>query len=356
MKLVYSALLVIIFTNISYSQIASTFFPSAPGYKWYFKNTPLDSLNNPQTDLATFQIDSFSAVGTYQGLLASTVLSKTGLTSINQNVPYLDTNHFNFQAANGYYYLNLLSYINQIPFLDSITIVNFLRSFEAWYNVYRFGQTVNTNYTIFSKDTTLQVDTLTLPLRISAAGRRLNDQTVSTVNGDLTAKKFLLTYTVSYGLLPPILYIPIITRPDTVYISEGRWRIKEVIPSISVDLTSLGFPISFTIPGTQTELTNAPTGIHTQTGSVPSSFNLNQNYPNPFNPNTTISYSLPYAEFVSIKVYDQIGRVVSTLVNEQQIAGNYEVDFSGENLTSGIYFYKMETNGFSEIKKMIMLK
>ncbi len=182
-------------------------------------------------------------------LAASRVLSKSGLLSINQNTPYTDTNYYNFQGTNGYVYLNVLSIIGSIPGLDSVALVNFLRSFEAWYSTYRFAQTVNTNYTIFSKDTTLNLDTISLPLRISSTGRRLNDQTISTVNGDLLCKKFILTFKIDYALLPPIIYIPIVTLPDTVYIASDIWIAKDIRPSINVDLSSLGYPISFTIPG-----------------------------------------------------------------------------------------------------------
>ena len=80
--------------------------------------------------------------------------------------------------------------------------------------------------------------------------------------------------------------------------------------------------------------------------TLPISYNLYQNYPNPFNPSTTIKYSIPQLSFVTIKIYDVLGGEVATLVNENQIPGNYEVEFNshsdeGQNLTSGVYFYKL---------------
>ena len=86
------------------------------------------------------------------------------------------------------------------------------------------------------------------------------------------------------------------------------------------------------------------------------SFNLNQNYPNPFNPNTIITYQIPNTEFVTLKVYDILGREIATLVNEEKPAGSYEVQFSGNGLTSGIYFYQLKTSTFVETKKMILVK
>ena len=85
-------------------------------------------------------------------------------------------------------------------------------------------------------------------------------------------------------------------------------------------------------------------------------FSLSQNYPNPFNPNTVISFRLPVIGFVTLKVYDILGREVVTLVNEEKPAGEYEVEFDGSALTSGIYFYRLKAGEFSETKKMILLK
>ena len=83
---------------------------------------------------------------------------------------------------------------------------------------------------------------------------------------------------------------------------------------------------------------------------------LEQNTPNPFNPSTIISYQVPNAGFVSLKVYDILGREVSTLVNEVKTQGKYSVRFNAANLTSGVYIYQLKANGFSSIKKMILTK
>ena len=99
-------------------------------------------------------------------------------------------------------------------------------------------------------------------------------------------------------------------------------------------------------------------GTLTGTGNseTPVSFKLSQNYPNPFNPTTKISYALPKSGLVTLRVYDVLGREVATLVNEVKNAGSYTVDFSASNFTSGVYFYKLETNGLSDIKKMMLIK
>jgi len=83
---------------------------------------------------------------------------------------------------------------------------------------------------------------------------------------------------------------------------------------------------------------------------------LKQNFPNPFNPVTKINYTIKEKGFVSIKVYDSMGKEVSSLINSEMQAGNYFVNFTAENLSSGIYFYKLEAGNFSDTKKMILLK
>ncbi len=88
----------------------------------------------------------------------------------------------------------------------------------------------------------------------------------------------------------------------------------------------------------------------------PSEFSLKQNYPNPFNPVTKIEFSLPDRQQVQLKVYDAIGNEVRTLINEEKPAGMHSINFDGEGLVSGVYYYKLTVNGFSEIKKMLLLK
>lgn len=90
--------------------------------------------------------------------------------------------------------------------------------------------------------------------------------------------------------------------------------------------------------------------------SVPSDFVLHQNYPNPFNPTTIINYSLPRSADVTLKVYDMLGREISTLVDEYQGAGTHKVTFDARNLSSGMYLYRFSTGGSHEVRKMMLMK
>lgn len=101
---------------------------------------------------------------------------------------------------------------------------------------------------------------------------------------------------------------------------------------------------------------NFTTSIERISDLVPVEFELLQNYPNPFNPITNIRYNLPKESFVTLRIYNSLGQEVVTLVEEQQLSGSYEVKFAAPDLASGMYFYKLEANGVSMTKKMILMK
>lgn len=103
-------------------------------------------------------------------------------------------------------------------------------------------------------------------------------------------------------------------------------------------------------------LSNLPTGVSKEEDNTPANFNLDQNYPNPFNPTTVISYQLPSASRVSLKVYDLVGRQVATLVNGQMEAGVHQVSFDASRLASGVYFYQLQAGSFVASKKLVLLK
>ena len=89
---------------------------------------------------------------------------------------------------------------------------------------------------------------------------------------------------------------------------------------------------------------------------LPKEYNLSQNYPNPFNPTTVISYSLPKNRFVTLTIYDALGRKVETLVNEQQGVGNHSINFDASRLPSGAYFYRLQAGTYTQTKKLLLLK
>lgn len=97
-------------------------------------------------------------------------------------------------------------------------------------------------------------------------------------------------------------------------------------------------------------------GINSVTSSLPGKFELFQNYPNPFNGSTIIKFSIPKTSFVSLKIYNILGKEITTLINENLSSGIYSVPFSNHNIPSGIYFYKITSESFTKTKKLIILK
>jgi hypothetical protein len=106
---------------------------------------------------------------------------------------------------------------------------------------------------------------------------------------------------------------------------------------------------------TYTWISDDVTAVDENLGTV-YSFNLAQNYPNPFNPSTQIKYSIAEAGLVSVKIFDILGREVADLVNRQQSAGTYTVNFNAQNLSTGVYIYRIESGSFQATKKMMLMK
>ena len=148
----------------------------------------------------------------------------------------------------------------------------------------------------------------------------------------------------------------------------NNWsQINDGLGSGAYYVLSLGADNQYIFAGTngssiwRRPLSQVVTGTEEETNLQPKAFSLNQNYPNPFNPSTTINFSVPSSEFVTLKVYDVLGNEVATLVNEEKPAGSYEVEFNSHsdevrNLTSGIYFYKFQAGSLVGTKKMILIK
>jgi len=91
-------------------------------------------------------------------------------------------------------------------------------------------------------------------------------------------------------------------------------------------------------------------------GGIPSEYTLHQNYPNPFNPRTLITYELPRAAHVTLKLYDVFGREVASVVDEFQNAGHRSVEWNATDVASGVYFYELTAGSFRSVKKMTLLK
>ncbi len=116
------------------------------------------------------------------------------------------------------------------------------------------------------------------------------------------------------------------------------------------------FNISGTSPNSNTMSVTIITGVENNHFKTPSGFQLYQNYPNPFNPSTMITFDIPAGSFTRISIFDPIGEEIKLLLNKYLESGHYEINFDASSLRSGIYFYKIQSNGYSMVKKMILMK
>ena len=126
-------------------------------------------------------------------------------------------------------------------------------------------------------------------------------------------------------------------------------------PSQNQDGAALGLFATNPLGGT-VEFPRVTTGIDDEPGAVANAYRLAQNYPNPFNPSTTIEFALPVSEHVTLAVFDITGKRVATLLDEPVNAGLHRYNWSAKNLPSGAYFYRLQTQNFSQIRKLMLVK
>lgn len=357
MKKIIYIIFLVISPEFTFGQTASDYFPMQTGYKWNYELTPLDSLNNRVDSLTFYGIDSFFVETTFNGRDAKILLTKTGALNTINYQPFIDSLFFSFSGSNGYEYFdpNLLSGL--IGNLDSTLGVNFFsffNSLEGWYSYYRFANPVNQEYTIFSKDTIIAINSINFPVRFQLIGKRLSDETINTEIGSFTCKKFLLERRLSYTQLIPII-VKLFGVEETIWLAPSNWKVRSYIPATHINLSLINGPV-FTISGLETNIKDQITDVD-DNYNQPLKFELYQNYPNPFNPSTIIKYSLMNSEFVSLKIFDILGSEVKILVNEIKPAGIHEVVFNAaNNLASGIYFYELKISGQVNFRKMALIR
>jgi hypothetical protein len=141
------------------------------------------------------------------------------------------------------------------------------------------------------------------------------------------------------------------TNWNTVFTAAGTSQIW----NFTVSRTGSPYVYGCRANGTIVKYGGSATGISPVT-TIADSYSLSQNYPNPFNPTTNIKFAIPQSGLVTLKIYNMLGKEVSTLVSSNLSAGTYSYDFNASNLASGVYFYKLETANFSEVKKMSLIK
>ncbi|MGH2574990.1 MAG: T9SS type A sorting domain-containing protein [Ignavibacteria bacterium] len=159
------------------------------------------------------------------------------------------------------------------------------------------------------------------------------------LSGEIPGTECIASFNLAHEVQNPVIATPNLYRfskTDTVWSPTTR--------TPTVALTTLCVSEAASPVGTE------------NISETPVKFSLGQNYPNPFNPSTKISFSIPVDGIVSIKIYDITGREVMTLINMFKQKGNYSLELDARNLPSGVYFYKLHSNGFEDTKKMVLIK
>lgn len=367
MKIQYILLvLCITILNQAYGQQASAYFPQAPGFLWYSKTTALDSMNNRVDSLSFFTIDSFAVTDTFKTKNSHFIFTKSGAMPLILEQPYLDTLYVSLESTNGSSYFDASLITSLTGAIDTTTIdtlfggfnpFDLIASLEGWYPLYRFAQNLNSEYLLVRKDTTINYNGTNIATRIEIKGKRVADEQLETVYGSLSTKKFVRSIILSATILPPF-YLPLYRLDDTVWIAQDYWIVKQFLPSTVFDI-QLGGLISvgpYNIPGRVWEVISPLVSVRDEESLNPGAFALDQNFPNPFNPATTLRFTVNEPGFVSLKVYDILGCEVADLVHQAMQQGVHQVVFNGENLASGIYYYRITLNGNDAVKQMLLLK
>lgn len=327
------------FVSISFTQNASSFLPTEIDNVWISNLYVLDSLGNPVGDPGVY-VDSSVA---YQNFLGKQTLF---IIRRPQNISVGDTL---WVSAS-----NQSIFIHQRD-LELDTIITF--KLPDWFEYYRFTTNLGSNYTIYRFDTTLTVPQLgTLPLRFSVIGTRLGNDTLTVPAGFFNAVKFRIDFKIQYLIsFPPLPPIPIdiVTIPTYDWLVQGRYIVKSLQESFTIDTLNLF------VPGSLRELVEFRTVTLVETNkNLIQDFTLHQNYPNPFNGTTNLIVEIYKTTKINLSVYDLLGRKICEMFDDKIETGIHSFQFDGSkyNLSSGIYFAVLKSeNQFQKIG-MIYLK
>src|ERR1039457_2863247 len=197
------------------AQNASDYFPSAPGFKWYYKTVPYDSLNLPVDSLYSVSVDSFTVNQIYVDKPAKVIIGKNGTKGTVLNKSFHDSSYVSLDSS------NIWTYESSFPGTNTLGIGLF-NTFNGWYSVYRLSQAINSSYLIYTKDTIVNYSGFNPTLTNAVNAKRLADQTISTALGNFLCKKVILTFTIKAKI--SFLSFTVLTIMDTVYIAPGHYR------------------------------------------------------------------------------------------------------------------------------------
>ncbi len=284
-----------------------------------------------------YLVSGDSLDGIYEGTVTIPQYSEPGEWKVN--LIFLNDNLNNFT----YYYTSDLENLN-FPTILSVTST-----------IYDITAPVLEDFSFYPStiDVSNSDVNVTITLHITDNFSGCHDNLVKFKSpGGLNRNGF--AYLVSGDSLDGI-YEGTVTIPQ--YSEPGEWKVNLIF--LNDNLNNFTYYYTFDL-----ENLDFPTVLNVVMGSnyigdtdhLPGVFEIKQNYPNPFNPLTKINYTIPKRTFVTLKIYDLLGNLIESLVNEEKSTGKYEIIFNGSNLPSGIYFYQMQSGKFISTKKLILLK
>ena len=227
-----------------------------------------------------------------------------------------------------------------------------------------FSSTASVNVSFQGPDSVRYGDTVTFTVSITGGPLTRGGIDISAGNGKVILSQSDNTLQSLEGS-PGVFELTHVT-PKLPVSGTVTWTFRYIAPvsgtkdtlfstGNSVDFTGGNNNDSWNFGQSKVIVLKTPTGI-AGTNEVIDNFRLNQNYPNPFNPVTKINYSISRGGNVNLSVFDSKGNLVKNLVNERKQAGEYYVEFNGNSLSSGIYFYSINVNGLTETRKMMLVK
>ena len=336
----------------AWGQSAGDYFPSKIGNSWRYQHFVLDTLQKRAAGSESIIVDSLTRTKQISDTLAFLLVSNNNSKAESTLVNTQNSTISEFVA--GYPRITTL-----LP-VDSLGL-GFVWNYLRWYPYMNFAhlpRVTDTLLYIKNQVVTFQGHPLTLIIRILAT--KFPDTTLTVPAGTYLTTPFEIALRVKIPQATPLgrTELALFAIDDTLFIAKNNWLVREIQPSTYYPLNNdPSYNVATTLlPGFERVLEKATITSVEQRASLPRSFSLDQNYPNPFNPATVISYQLAVNSFVTVRVYDELGREATRLVNEEQAAGSHSVRWDAAKFPSGVYFYEFNAGRYREIKKMVLMK
>ena len=337
----------------AWGQNAGDYFPSMVGNSWRYQHFVLDTLQKRVAGSESIVVDSLTGTAQISDTIAYILVTGSNTKPESTFVSVLGSTIS--ERAEGYPRITSL-----LP-VDSLGL-GFVWSYLYWYPYLRFASTSGVNDTLlFIKNETVQFKGQYINLNVRVITTKCPDKSITVPAGSYLTTPFgIVLYVTTTVSAPPLgrHEVALFKLVDTLFVAKSNWLVREIQSSTFYPLTNEpSYNVATTqLPGFERVLEKATITSVEQRADLPRNFSLDQNFPNPFNPATVISYQLAVNSFVTVRVYDELGREVTRLVNEEQAAGSHSVRWDAASFSSGVYFYELNAGRYLEIKKMVLMK